>query len=82
MIVKTNGKLGSETTMHSGDDSVTTTLWGFNRHRSQLVVEVSINKTSIGKVSIKKNGDQYQHLDNPNFNYGYKHKLLTGTQHI
>ncbi|AEV89475.1 hypothetical protein OBP_038 [Pseudomonas phage OBP] len=80
LLTDTEGKVGSSINFIANDANVTTTLWGFNSSRTNLVVEVAINKVVIEKLHFVRphGGDMFSQKHKCGFAFLYK--LKTGQQ--
>lgn len=70
-------KLGEVSTVHvrKADMVVDTKIWGFNRDRSKIILEVKINNVSVNRVIVDKRGSSYSINTNPRFIADYKRKV-------
>lgn len=70
-------KLGSSTTTQvpKADMVINTKVWGFNRDRSKIILEVKINNVSVNLVTVDKRGTSYYISTNPRFIADYKRKV-------
>jgi len=57
------------------DVLVGTKIWGFNRDRSKIILEVKINDVSVNRVIVDKRGASYSINTNPRFIADYKRKV-------
>ena len=70
-------KLGSSTATKviKADMTLKTKVWGFNRDRSKIILEVKINDVSVNRVIVDKRGASYSINTNPRFISDYKRKV-------
>lgn len=70
-------KLGSTTATKviKADMTLMTKVWGFNRDRSKIILEVKINDISVNRVIVDKRGASYSINTNPRFISDYKRKV-------
>lgn len=70
-------RLGSTTSTKviKADMVVKTKVWGFNRDRSKIILEVKINNVSVNRVIVDKRGSSYSINTNPRFIADYKRKV-------
>lgn len=70
-------KLGADTAVNvsKADMTLKTKVWGFNRDRSKIILEVKINDVSVNRVIVDKRGASYSINTNPRFIADYKRKV-------